>query len=152
MKFADYPELQMKTLDSTFKGGVIQPLLEVIFMNQQNYQNFTFHVLKEYLLDVQIVIYFPRNFYLVEPMNDKIGIFKAAGLVNLWMERYIDKSYLKIKPQKTKARVMNIKQLFGGFQILLIGTLTASFVFIFELMSKLQRFDKFRKILKSTKL
>lgn len=130
----------MRTLDASFKGGLIQPLLEVIFLNQQNYQNFTFQVLKEYLFDVQIVNYFPKNFYLVEPMNDKIGILKAAGLINLWMERYIDKSYLKIKQFTGGARTITIKQLSGGFQILGIGTFIASLIFVIELMSKLERF------------
>jgi hypothetical protein len=93
-------------------------------------------VLKEYLFDVQIVNYFPKNFYLVEPINDKIGILKAAGLVNLWMERYIDKSYIKIKQQKTKAKTMNIQQLFGGFQVLIIGIILSSFVFSLEILSQ----------------
>lgn len=137
VQFADYPALRLKTLDSSFKGGIVQPLLEVIYLNQQNYKNFTYQVLKEYLFDVQIVNYFPKNFYLVEPMNDKIGILKAAGLVNLWMERFIDKSYIKIKQQKTNAKTMKIQQLFGGFQVLIIGVLLSTFVFGLEILSKM---------------
>lgn len=111
-------------------------MLEIIFMNQQNYKNFTYTVLKEYLLDVQIVFYFPKNFYLVESMNEKMGVLKAAGLVNLWMERYIDKSYLKIKRQKTQPKIMNIQQLSGGFQILVIGLTISIFMFTLELLAK----------------
>lgn len=134
-------------MDATFKGGVIQPLLEVIFLNQQNYKNFTFNVLKEYLFDVQIVNYFPKNFYLVESLNDKIGILKAAGLVNLWMERYIDKSYIKIKQQRTGAKPMNVVQLYGGFQLLAIGLFLACLAFAVESLTRLNYFQVFHKIL-----
>jgi hypothetical protein len=143
--FSEYPALRLKTLDSSFKGGIIQPLLEVIQLNQQNYKNFTFHVLKEYLFDVQIVFYFPKNFYLVEPINRKMGILKSAGLVNLWMEKYIDKSYIKMKQGATLAKTMNIQQLFGGFQVLIIGTLLSSLFFGLEMLSKKESFVFLRK-------
>lgn len=117
-------------------------------MNQQNYQNYTFNVLKEYLFDVQIVNYFPKNFYLVEAMNDKIGILKAAGLVNLWMEKYIDKSYIKIKKEKARPRIMNIQQLFGGFQLLMIGIAISTLIFAVEMLSKMENFHILRKIVR----
>lgn len=133
VQFDDYPRLQLQTLDASFKGGLVLALLEVIYLNQKNYKNHTFNVLKEYLLDVQIVNYCPKNFYLVEPMNGKIGILKASGLVQLWMERYIDRSYIKIKQQQSGLRVMKVQQLLGGFQILLIGSTIATFAFGIEL-------------------
>lgn len=151
VRFADYPALQLQTLDSSFKGGIIQPLLEVIFLNQQNYKNYTFNVLKEFLVDVHIVYYFPKNFYLVEPLNDKIGISKAAGLVKLWMERYIDKSYIKIKQQKSSPRILMLHQLLGGFQILAIGLMFAMLVFVFEKVSSSVKFKRLQNFFKSTR-
>lgn len=141
VKFADYPELRLKTLDSSFKGGIIQPLLEVIFLNQQNFKTHTFNVLDEYLIDVQIVNYFPKNSYLIDRMDAKIGVMKAAGLVNLWMEKYIDKSYIKIKQQQSGLKVMKIQQLLGGFEILFIGFGTAIVIFFAELV-KLKRLGR----------
>lgn len=138
----------MKTLNPSFKGGVIQPLLEVIYANQLNYKNHTFNVLQEYLLDVQIVFYFPKSFYLTKPIDLKIGVLKAAGLVNLWMERYIDRSYIKIKQLKTKAKIMNIQQLSGGFQILVLGLTIATVAFISELISQFVKFTYIRALLK----
>lgn len=143
VKFADYPELRLKTLDSSFKGGIIQPLLEVIFLNQQNYKTHTFNVLDEYLIDVQIVNYFPKNSYLIDSMNVKIGEMKAAGLVNLWMEKYIDKSYIRIKLTGTEAKVMKIQQLMGGFEVLFIGICTSTVIFFAE---KLAKYKKIREI------
>lgn len=133
VQFDDYPRLQLKTLDASFKGGLILALLDVIYLNQKNYKNHTFNVLKEYLLDVQIVNYYPKNFYLVEPMNGKIGTLKASGLVQLWMTRYIDRSYIKIKQQQSGLRVMKVQQLLGGFEVLMIGSTLATIAFGIEL-------------------
>lgn len=134
VKFDDYPELRAKTLNPAFHGGVIQPLLEIIYLNQQNYKNFTYNVLKEFLLDVQIVNYFPKHSYLVEPFNEKIGILKSAGLVQRWMNRYIDLSYLKVNSESTGAKVMNIVQLSGGFQVLIMGWVVSLVAFTLELV------------------
>lgn len=151
VKFSDYPALRLKTLDSSFKGGIIQPLLEVILLNQQNYKDFTFRVLEEYLFDIQVVFYFPKNFYLVESIDAKIGILKAAGLVNLWMERYIDKSYIKISDGKTMAKTMSIQQLFGGFEVLIIGLSLAILIFCLEILSKRRKFKLLSKVFKYEK-
>lgn len=115
---------------------MILALLDVIYLNQKNYKNHTFNILKESLLDVQIVNYCPKNFYLVEPMNEKIGRMKASGLVTLWMERYIDKSYIKIKQQQTGLKVMKIQQLLGGFEILLVGCSLATLAFGIEISTR----------------
>jgi hypothetical protein len=40
---------------------------------------------------------------------------------------------------------MNIEQLFGGFQILIIGTLLSSLVFCLEVLSKKKKFVFLRK-------
>lgn len=114
-------------------------------MNQQNYKNFTYNVLKEYLFDVQIVNYCPKHFYLIDSLNEKIGILKAAGVINVWMERFIDKSYIKIKQEKTRAKIMNIQQLAGGFQILIIGILLSALIFSFEMFSANKHFKFVQK-------
>jgi hypothetical protein len=138
----------MKTLNPSFKGGVIQPLLEVIYLNQQNYKNHTFNVLQEYLFDVQIVFYLPKNHFLTKAIDLKIGVLKAAGLVNLWMERHIDKSYIKIKQLKTNAKIMNIQQLSGGFQILFCGLFVSSFAFLIELVTQKKNAKFIRRFLR----
>lgn len=146
VQFADYPELRLKTLDPSFKGGIIQPLLEVIYLNQQNYKNYTFNVLKEYLFDVQIVNYCPKNFYLVGHINEKIAFLKAAGLVNLWMDHFIDKSYIKIKQQATTRKILNVQQLAGGFQIVIIGVSFSTVIFTLELLTNFKRFRFARRV------
>lgn len=145
MKFSEYPAFREKTLDPNFKSGLIMPLLEVIFINQQTYMNFTYKVLKEYLFDVQIVYYYPKNFHLVEAINEKIGILKAAGLVQLWMDKYIDKSYINIKPPAKGPREISINQILGGFEVVAFGLTLASLIFIVEMLSK--RVEALRNIL-----
>lgn len=102
-------------------------------------------MLKEYLFDVQIVNYCPKHFYLIDSLNEKIGLLKAAGVINVWMERFIDKSYIKIKQEKTRAKIMNIQQLAGGFQILIIGILLSALIFSFEIFSANKHFKFVQK-------
>lgn len=146
VKATEYPALQRETLNPSYRSGIILPLLEVITLNQQNYKNFTFKVLKEYLFSVQIVNYFPKNFYLVKSWNAKIGILKSAGLVDRWMEKYIDKSYIDIKPTVTKASKLNITHLFGGFQILFCGAVLAVITFTLELLSRSRNLNLLKRI------
>lgn len=108
-------------------------------------------MLKEYLFDVQIVNYCPKYFYLVDPLNEKIGILKAAGVINVWMERFIDKSYIKTKQGKTRAKIMNIQQLAGGFQILIIGILISTLIFTVEMLSKFKYFKFIQKVFVTNK-
>lgn len=38
-------------------------------------------------MTVAMVAYLRKNFYLTEIVNEKIGIFHAAGLINFWDRR-----------------------------------------------------------------
>ena len=93
------------------------PLLEVILWNQENYKNFVFIVLKEYLFDVQIVFYYPKNFHLVHVLDEKLELLKSAGIVSMWMDYYVDKKYVNIKTPSTGPRIINVNQLLGGFEV-----------------------------------
>ncbi len=42
---------------------------------------------KEYLMTVAMVAYLRKNFYLTDIVNEKIGIFHAAGLIEFWDRR-----------------------------------------------------------------
>lgn len=120
------------------------PLLEVIYANQQTYKNFIYKVLKEYLFDVQIVYYFPKNFHLIHAIDEKIGILKAAGLVSLWMDTYIDKSYLKILYKTVGPRKIKLEQLHGALEIWICGIVLSMFVFMLESFTKCRCLKKFK--------
>lgn len=102
-------------------------------MNSLNKKNFTYNMLKESVLTNQIVWYFRRNFFLRDAFNEKISQFKANGLINFWMSRYLNSSDV----QATESRVptsLNLDQVQGIFSLLICGTIVASVGFIVELI------------------
>ncbi|KAG5683458.1 hypothetical protein PVAND_012737 [Polypedilum vanderplanki] len=135
VKYAEYPALIKRTRDSDFNGGIIMPLLEVITANQQTYRNYTYKVLKEYLFDVQIVCYFPKNFHLIDIINEKIAILKAAGLISMWMDKYVDKTFINIKPDTPGPKRLNIEHLYGGFELLFYGIIISVIAFFIEIIN-----------------
>lgn len=62
-----------RNIISSAKGGAIFTLLDIIYLNYWNYIHHTSNVLKQYLIDVKIVNYCTKNFYLIAPMNEKIA-------------------------------------------------------------------------------
>lgn len=145
----DYANLIPKTLDPLYKGGVIVPLMEVIYSNQMNHKNFTLKVLKEYLLDIPIVYLFPKNFYLMDEINEKMGVLKAAGLVSLWMDRYLDKRYVNVEDSSGEPKVLSVQDLKGGFEMYFLGVFTSIIVFVLERISLLRCMKFLRKIIEN---
>ncbi|KAL7029689.1 hypothetical protein ACKWTF_006320 [Chironomus riparius] len=97
----------------------------------------------------QYGIYFRKNSYLVKSFNRKISLFKTSGLIDFWASDYISNTYLNIKKESDGPRMLNVEQLMGGFQVLLIGIITASILFICEVIARkcrislMQRFFRF---------
>lgn len=123
------------------------PLLEVILWNQQNYKNFVSKVLKEYLFDVQIVYYYPKNFHLIHVLDEKLELMKSAGIVSMWMNHYVDKSYVNIKTPSTGPRIININQLLGSFEVWTIGMIISIVIFLIEMLSSHKSMKLLRKMM-----
>lgn len=123
------------------------PLLEVIIQNQQTYKNFTYKVLKEYLFDAQIVYYYPKNFHLISIIDEKFGILKSAGIVSMWMDTYVDKSYVDIKTPSTGPRRIDVVKLMGGFQVWMFGLSISMLMFLIELLTRYKSLLKLRKFI-----
>lgn len=131
--FLDIDKYAMKTVDTSFRGAVFSFLSTTRYMNSLNKKNFTYNMLKESVLTNQIVWYFRRNFFLRDAFNEKISQFKANGLINFWMSRYLNSSDV----QATESRVptsLNLDQVQGIFSLLICGTIVASVGFIVELI------------------
>jgi len=133
-----------KTLDPSFKGGIIMPLHEVILQNHENYKSFTYKVLKEHLFYMQNVFYYPKNFHLVEIFNEKIGILKSTGIIFMWIDHYIDMRFVKINHKNNEPRIINIEHLLGCFEVWLFGLVLSFFIFILELMSRYRYMTKLK--------
>lgn len=121
--------------------------MEVIYSNQVNQKNFTLKVLKEYLLDISIVYLFPKNFHLINALNEKMGTYTASGLISLWMDRYLDRKYVNIEDPVVGPRTISVKDLKGSFELLFIGFIISTAVFLVEIISGLKFMKFLRRIL-----
>lgn len=136
------------TLNSDFKGGVCSTMDEVLYLNKLNHKNFTYRVLPEYLYWFNNVIYFRKNSPFIKAFDEKISLFKSAGLIEFWVSKYLDVAYLNFKETSKAPRKFNIEQLEGGLRLWIYGCLISSLVFIFEYMYS--NCLKFSRIIKHT--
>jgi len=136
-----------KTLNPIYKGGIILPVMEVIYSNEINQKNFTLKVLKEYLLDMSVVYLFPKNYHLLNTFNEKMGIYTASGLISLWMERYLDRKYVNLEEPLAGPRTISVKDLKGSFELLIMGFIVSTTVFFVEMISALTFMKFLRRIL-----
>lgn len=66
-------------------------------------------------------------------MNDKIETFKAAGLIQRWEYDGYEKNYLK-RNKTRESRGLNLNQLRGSFQFLVVGCFFSFLAFAFEVL------------------
>lgn len=101
-------------------------------MNKLNLNKFNYRVLPEYLYMFKYGIYFTKNSPFVGAFNKKISLFKSAGLIEFWVSKYLDSSYLRMKMPKKEPSRLNIEQLGGGFRLWVYGCLVSFVTFLLE--------------------
>ena len=91
---------------------------------------------------IPIVIYTRKNFYLLKAMNEKIEIFKAAGLIEYWYSLSFTKDFSKREAHPPK--ILTLKHLSGSFQVWAGGCLVSLMVLICELLIIKYKGHKFK--------
>lgn len=134
---AKLEEYRQRTLDSSFKGAVIASLDEIVYLNKMNVKNFTFRVCREPIFMAQVAIFFQKSSYMKEAFDQKIKLLKSNGLINYWISKYIDYSYLNVKQPKKGPERLNLSQLLGGFKVWMFGLCFSLLSFILEFLFKL---------------
>ena len=134
------------TFDSTFKGAVTIDYAQAAYYNKIHHKNDTFKICKEQMFSGQVVFYFQKDFYLVQEFNDKIKYLKAAGILDIWLKKYIDNKYLLFKQPKIRAGKLKFRNLQGGFEIFCAGVLISILVFSMEVVSRFQMMRILRRI------
>lgn len=118
---------------------------EVLSLNKLNHKTFTYRVLPEYLYSFNNGIYFRKNSPFVEAFDEKISLFKSAGLIEFWVSKYLDISYLNVKTMSTLPRKLNMKQLEGGFRLWMYGCIASFAALLIEII-----FTKCQKIMEKS--
>lgn len=90
-------------------------------------------LLKESLLTNQIVLFFRKNHFIVEAVDEKISIFKSAGLIDYWTSKY-EERYPKFETKGPK--VLTLYNFFGIFKAWIYFLIIAFFSFCAEIVVK----------------
>jgi hypothetical protein len=156
----------MKTLDANFKGAVVTSKFclfifncikkklilvmdELLHLNKINHKEFSFRVMAEYLFTAQCCWAFPKNSWLVEIFDEKLGMIAQNGMIDHLIGKYMDSQYLHVKEAKHGPKKLNISQLFGSFQIWIGGIFIALVLFCLEHLSKVLKTKRLQNILEA---
>lgn len=139
---------RMETTNPYGNTAVSSSLEQILYYNKLNYkENTTLTVCKEYLFTFQYGIYFRKNSYLEQAFNKKIQLLKSSGLIDFWASEFINSRYLNIKTRDGSPKKLNMEQLLGGFEVLLIGLVVGFFVFLVEAISRWLRIARVQRVI-----
>jgi hypothetical protein len=129
-----------------FEGTILRTYTGTLYTNQVNFNKIEDRVIslmcKEIFNSFHVVLYVPKNFYLIEALDKKIEILQAAGLIDHWHSQIIDPRFLKIVESKEPKRI-KLEMLAGCFYTWGIGGVLSLAVFFGEVvMGKLRRKKK----------
>lgn len=108
-------------------------MTDVIHRNQQNYKEFVLNVCKEQVLMVNIVMYFPKNHFLKEAIDNKLNELLSFGFLEYWTHKFADMKYFKIKTAQHGPRKLNVDRLIGVFHLYLYGCAIAVLALFLEI-------------------
>lgn len=92
-------------------------------------------------MTIPTVIYVPKDFYLIDAMNELIEDFKSAGLIQYWHFKSVIKKDMIVRDSK-HPKVIKMHHLAGCFQLWIFGLFLGFVTFIVEVLSK-KYFDKY---------
>lgn len=118
--------------DPTFTGAYLQSLHKVLYLNQFQPLDLRKKYCKEVFMTMPEVIYMKKDFYLLDELNEKIELMKAAGLIKFWSFRDIDKNKLNAK-ETTQPKILTLNHFNGCFWILTVGAVISLVIFLLEI-------------------
>lgn len=117
-----------------FKGALGRPLMKVLYLNQNSPRQARFKICKEIFMTISVVIFTKKDFYLLDELNNRIGAFKSAGLIEHWHLEDVDVGMLNEK-ERAYPKVLGLKHSMGCFQILFCGWGIGACILLWEILS-----------------
>lgn len=110
----------------------------VISYFNRYHKNETVRASRERLFLLPLCILFKKHSCLTENVNDQINIYKSSGLLQNWINKYLQARYLILKPDYHRMgnQPLDMAQLFGIFMLGFILLTLSCVVFFFEILSK----------------
>lgn len=124
-----------KLTSPDFKGALADQIAMIFYRNQIKTSTGKALILREPFLTLPCVIYTPKNFYLLDTLNEELENMKSCGLMILWHWRDMNKHFVKEVVSK-QPKVIRVQHLLGCFQILIWGLFLSSLIFALEIFSR----------------
>lgn len=130
-----------KPLEPSQKIALLISSLEVAWHNHLFSDQFVHKTCVENLVMQNLVLYFRKNFFLVESINDKINVFLQSGLVSYWIRTHMESRNFQNSNHGPKS--LSLSHLSGIFNIYLICSLIACLVWLLEV--SIYRIEKYSR-------
>lgn len=117
--------------DPHFKGAYARSLRMLLYENAKKPQHLRNNYCKRELLTTPIAVYTKKNFYLLHALNQKLEMLKSGGFIDYWQHQFSNEAK-SAKVQQQRASTLELHQLLGCFQLLLVGCALSFLTFIFE--------------------
>lgn len=114
----------------------ISPSIDVVDVNKRNKNVWTHTVCKELVGTNLVVIYFSKNFYLIDAINQKLKAFATNGLLQHIIDDYVDMRYLQVKEIPKGPQTLTIDHLRGAFSVWMTCCLVCCAIFVIEVLVK----------------
>lgn len=135
IKMSDLDIYRDQTLQPSFKGVVFSYLSQVLYLNQQNYKNFTYRICKEKFITNQMVFYFRKDYFLSKAFDHKMLELHENGLINHWMSHYFDHQFSN-QQASSGPQPLNTLHLLGSFEVWIGGLIICIIAFAIEVLVK----------------
>lgn len=124
--------------DPLYKGAYVISELAVLYRNQKfTKEDSRLTVCRDVIASYPVVIYTRKNFFLLDELNEKIALFKSAGLIGLWQMEDIDRRFLKIK-ESSNPEPLSVNHLMGSVYLLIMGYLFSLSLFLYEIIKRVK--------------
>ncbi|KAG5675517.1 hypothetical protein PVAND_005413 [Polypedilum vanderplanki] len=124
-------KLKQLTVDPYYDAAFITSIGHLAYRNLLVFPHRFHHHAPEALYTLNIVIYMHKESCLALPFNSAITNLVNGGLVSKWASKWINGKYLKEIVDESPDP-LSMMQLEGCFQLLYVGLIMSSFIFIME--------------------
>ncbi|XP_055611579.1 uncharacterized protein LOC129758137 [Uranotaenia lowii] len=93
------------------------------------------HCSREVVCGFPMSLYYPKLTFLRKVFDREVQLIDSSGLVNFWASQLADFDFYSERKGNAAAKPLNVDNLFGAFEILLVLEGTASVMFVLELLA-----------------
>lgn len=104
------------------------------FLNHQVFPEEYYHYAEEVVSVFNLCIYLHRQSCLTRDVDNYILKFRSVGLLDNWVKKFVDRSYLKERTS-TGPKVLVNEQLVGAYELLGFGMASGAIIFMVEVIS-----------------